>query len=233
MMTTFYCGGYFIVRPTPKEDFPDADILPTNILSASPCICEMYPDEEGFLWNSTIPSRVHDIQKLGLDEGSFQHIKHWINLRLENQQIGWPNVFFDLETAVEFYRTYLIHLPDLRCIGIGLSECHVKKLFDPSFIEEGGIFQCLDQKKPLSDNGKLLGYEVLGYDTNHFHSYLCNGLQIEYPNLGIELNSYGFITSIEQATEAAEYISGLEGVEVDLYLPWMIREYKVNCNRMF
>ncbi|MFD4705490.1 hypothetical protein ACFWM3_11525 [Gottfriedia sp. NPDC058432] len=57
------------------------------------------------------------------------------------------------------------------------------------------------------------GYVVLGYETNTFHSYLCNGLEKEFKNqFDFSLNENGFIKSLAEAERCCD-IANDENIE--------------------
>jgi hypothetical protein len=194
----YYSGGYYLIEPHERPSCMNGDIVPSTILSVSSCICNTYPD--GFNWyRKQRPPK--------FDEEMAKNCDEWMSAKLDDQQIGWPNVFYNLNTAREFYQKFLFSLSNLRCIGIGLKVEFVKNFLDDVVDYEGGVVQCLMKKTFLEEDGKFLGFETLGYDVNDFHSYLCNGLEEELPPFAISLNSEGLVTNFEQAVEFAESIS--------------------------
>jgi hypothetical protein len=212
----YYSGGYYLIEQLERPSCMNSDIVPSMILSISPCICNTYPD--GFNW-------YREQRPPKFNEEMAKDCEEWMSTKLDDQQIGWPNVFYDLKTAREFYRRFLFSLPNLRCIGIGLKAEFVKDFLDYLISYQGGVVQCLMQKRFLEEGGKFLGFEVLGYDTCVLHSYLCNGLEEELPQFAISLNSEGLITNFKQAVEFAESLSNRgDELEVDYYCPWVLYE---------
>lgn len=217
----YYCGGYFLIEQQARPSYVNTDIVPSTILSVSSCISTTYPN--GFNWfakyNQEMNKEIIEIRK------------KWMGIKVESDQMGWPDVFFDLETAREFYRKFLFPFPKLRCIGIGLKVEFVKDFLDYHLSNGEGISKCLARKRFLNDKGKFLGYEVLGYDSCVLHSFLCNGLEEELPRFGIILNSEGLISTFEQAVKLSEYFSSMDGLEAELYFPWVLKEYELHCLR--
>jgi hypothetical protein len=71
-----------------------------------------------------------------------------------------------------------------------------------------GIYEAVGQGLSLEAGGEVLGYEVLGYEWGGFHSWLCNGLEVDsYREFNIRPNRYGFISNLEEAIKSAEYAS--------------------------
>jgi hypothetical protein len=216
----YYSGGYYLIEQQERPSYMNSNIIPSTILSVSPCICNTYPD--GFNWyRKQKPPEFSDEM--------IKDCKEWMGKKLDDQQMGWPNVFYDLKTAREFYQRFLFSLSNLRCIGIGLKAEFIKNFLDCLISYEEGVPQCLMQKRFLEEGEGFLGFEVLGYDVCSFHSYLCNGLEEELPQFAISLNSEGLITNFKQAVEFAKSISDRgDELEVDYYCPWVLYEYKIS-----
>jgi hypothetical protein len=216
----YYSGGYYLIEQHGRPSYINGSIVPSTILSVSPCICNTYPD--GFNW-------YRDRQLSEFDNKMIKNFKGWMGKKLDDQQIGWPNVFYDLEITREFYKRFLSSLSKIRCIGIGLKAEFIKNFLDCLISYEEGVPQCLIQKKILEEEGEFLGFEVLGYDICSFHSYLCNGLEEELPQFAISLNSEGLIDDFKQAIQFSESISNRgDELEVDYYCPWALYEYKIS-----
>lgn len=147
----YYSAGYLIIGKCDREEWMDDEIFPTKVVSASSCICDSYPHAWGFpdSWrprggdvytiSKAIPwpsgpkppgrdeiiSSVKD--KLNLDRRSFSKLQKWVKKQYKAKNIEFPNVFLSLNTAREFHRTYLKHIPDLELIGMGFSKETIEK----------------------------------------------------------------------------------------------------------
>jgi hypothetical protein len=79
----------------------------------------------------------------------------------------------------------------------------------------------------VASPAQILGFEILGFEGDSFHSWLCNGLERDAAdNLGIRPNDAGFISSPADAIRVAEYCNRDDvGSEPVLWLPWLAVEY--------
>jgi len=146
----YYSAGYLIIKKSDRQECMDGAILPPKIISASSCICDVYPYAWGFStgrrprggdlfhiitiewpWGQESPGRKEIMknvkQKLNLDSRSFSKLEIWVKKQFEAKNIIFPNVFLSLNTAKEFHRTYLRHIPDLELIGMGFSKETIEK----------------------------------------------------------------------------------------------------------
>ncbi|MHC4976429.1 MAG: hypothetical protein ACYTF7_07465, partial [Planctomycetota bacterium] len=76
------------------------------------------------------------------------------------------------------------------------------------------------------------GFESLGLDYDHFHSYLCKSLETDcVDKLGIKINKYGRFDSFEDCEKATDYIAlDSIGAEPVCWFSWCVREYPLNAS---
>ena len=68
------------------------------------------------------------------------------------------------------------------------------------------VFKNIKEEACVDHRGKVLGYEILKYDFERFHSYICNELYEDYnEKYGFKLNSNGFISTLDEAEKLADY----------------------------
>ena len=73
-----------------------------------------------------------------------------------------------------------------------------------------------------------IGYDILGWDYSHFHSYLCNALQKEFPNL--KINEIGLISNtFEETAEFARYANEHELGEPVEWIPVSVTRLTDKC----
>lgn len=221
--------------PTPRKDYMDEKIIPETVLSVSSCLCKQYPDT-GTLWGNSEVKKARYMDQLGLSLNTFQLFEKWIEEHRNTSDVLFPQVFSSLHSAQDFLNRFLIQLPGIRIISIGLPERYKSdflediELFSSKNPEPYGVEKMLLQHHPPEIEGaKKVGYEVLGFDSGSFHSYLCNGLERDFrQHFNFSPNRYGLINSIEEADRYSDYCNGLgeEETESVLWLPWAIYEYK-------
>jgi len=148
---------------------------------------------------------------------------------------GWPNVFFELHDAHDFQRRFASGRADIVVIGIGLEQATANPfLQQPDLVQrsvivdpQNGVSQRLQRREPMTAGGRALGYELLGMDVPPLTSWAVNDLPVlVHDRLGISVNEDGLITSFDEASRAAEFISRLDVPSEPLdWTPWLIVRY--------
>ena len=230
-VSQYVSGGYFLVKYAHRAESMSADLLPARILSASNCISDI-PDAWAVKWaNYNETDRNEEAAKFGITSEILPQAIDWVTSGLESQKIGWPVVFYSLETAREFAQSFLPHETELALVGIGLRPEFAAFLLREEKPPENhgtpGIYEALSRGWSLEAGGEVLGFEVLGYEWGGFHSWLCNGLEVDtYREFNIRPNRHGFISDLEEAVKSAEYASREEvGAEPALWQPWLVVTY--------
>ena len=180
----YISGGYYIVSPSERADYMDKTILPETILSASVCLCDLHPDID-ILWGSSEKKKQTYSKELNLSNSAFEELEGWVHKKHEDNTFNFPQLFTTVDLAREFKKTFLNRLNDIRIIGIGLQENFVEEFLDEEETlsraaeERYGIETLLMNKTTMGmEVSKKKGYEVLGFDSGQFHSYICNGLDM-------------------------------------------------------
>ncbi|MGX9807750.1 hypothetical protein ACV3PA_10975 [Exiguobacterium acetylicum] len=212
----YLSAGYYLIQPTPRKEYMDKTVVQKSILSVSECICTHYPDTS-ILWGESEVKKERYMEQLGLSLNSFQLLEQWIEEHRKTDDVLFPQVFSNLDAAKAFLNRFLHHLPDIRIICIGLPE-----QYKVDFLEDVAAFssknpEAYGVEKMLSghlssdmDGGKKIGYEVLGFDSGLFHSYLCNGLERDFSQkFNFSLNSRGLIHTLEEADRYSNYCNKL------------------------
>ncbi|WP_342541930.1 hypothetical protein MHH33_12745 [Paenisporosarcina sp. FSL H8-0542] len=229
----YISGGYYIVSPSERADYMDKTLLPETILSASVCLCDFQPDIN-ILWGGSQKKKQTYSKELNLSNSAFEELEGWVQKKFEDGTFKFPQLFTTVDLAREFKKTFLNHINDIRIIGIGLEENFAEEFLDEEETlskpakERYGIETLLMNKTTMDmEVTKKNGYEVLGFESGQFHSYICNGLEKDYNNnFKFSLNENGFIPNREMAIKCCEY-SNDEELETEsvLWLPWAIFEY--------
>ncbi|MDR6227365.1 hypothetical protein [Desmospora profundinema] len=211
-----YLGGYFIIE---KKD----------IISASNCVCDTYPDEWAYSWAGYDRELLSDIEeKTQKSRRELVLLRKWVEKKFDSEQIGWPNVFYSLKLAIDFQSEFLKNI-DTRIIGIGTTLDHLKNILEENKsdddVDPGGVYHTLAKQIEVDMRGRIAGYDILGYEGGFFHSFMCNGLKDEYEKMGIFLNKYHLLPTFQKAELAAQATSGREDLELFSYQPWEIRLY--------
>lgn len=205
--------GYYIVEPVTK---PEGISLPCKqIISSSNCISIHHPDLDEFFWLGREEKAGTYQEKLRLSDSTFLQLKEDISILLDEMKMGTDGIFCHLKDAKEIYQKYFFKDNKIRIIGISVEDFYTDVLQ-----EERGHSDWLHKQEA---QGKLLGFEIIGWDFSGFHSYLCNGLErtIEEDYL-LRVDHQGLIqNSYEEVVNFTKRIKGMgepvEWVPVAVY----------------
>lgn len=231
----YISAGYFLIMPSSRTEYMNPYLIPKTVLSASNCICKQFPDISILWGTSEIRKEQYRNQFEIPPLNSFQLFEKWIENAFHTGDLLFPQVFSSLYAAQEFLNLFLNHHNDIQIISIGLPEQYVD-----DFLEDVALYSSKNPKpygveqmllRHLSselEGANTLGYEVLGFDSGSFHSYLCNGLENDlYQQFNYEPNRHGLIASLEEADRYSDYCNELdEETESVLWFPWAIFKYK-------
>lgn len=230
-------GGYYISKYVERPSYSSADLLPEKILSLSGCICEFVPDTWTLSWTGDLDEdRQKNAAFFGLTPETFKQVSAWTTAHFDNE-VGWPNVCFDLETARLIRDQFIATTEPVVIFGIGLHKTLQNKFCDyakPPEQKEGfapvgetGLYRAIRTASVLQEGGKVLGFEPVSFDQSQEHSWLCNELEKEiHRKLGVRPNENGYIDDFETALKCVDHISLDEvGAEPGLWLPWLIVKY--------
>jgi len=220
-------GGYFITKPIRRPDGPFS-LLPEIFLTASDCFADIATDLWTVDWESYPRKEVaEEAAKFGIPAHLTAELVQWVSA----QMVGGlhPNAFLSLSMAREFVQRFVSE-NGVHIIGIGL---HTSRL--PSFygqlekdMNRGyGLVDRVDRRDLLAAGGTLLGYEPLGYEAVHFHTWLCHYAPDEAQKLfGVRPNQNGLITKLEDAIEITEHLVRT-GAEPAIWEPWLLVKYSL------
>lgn len=219
-------GGYLLIERSKRAAYMDQQLIPEFVQSASGCICEQHPTLDVF-WGMSEKEKALYRARLRLSEEEFLKLTELVEIHQESGELGYPQTFQTVERAKECRDSFFSHI-ELDIIEIGLPESHMS-----DFLEQGdegksperyGV-ECFILKEEIEKpTGRLLGYEVLGYENGMFHSYLCNSLEQDFAKqFTFRLNENGFIPTLEEAERYCSYCNQ-EDIETEpvLWLPWAI-----------
>ena len=125
-------------------------------------------------------------------------------------------------------------IPDrskLVLLGIGLRDGRVEDFLSGVREPETGWFTTISgwlrEHHQMETNGDALGFEVLGFQPEILHSWVCNSLEkTAGRELGIVLNEYGLIPKEAEAEKIAALCDADDGTEPVWWDPWLLVGYK-------
>lgn len=232
MLMNFISGGYYFAQGKHPPEWANLALLPETMWSVSPLISELFPDSWVFSWGK---SRAHRnkseyMKMLGMDMPSFVEMEAHFDTLWNQKSCGFPNVIYDLSVAHTLYKKYFWCVPDIKLLSVGLPETYLDEFaqdmaFPSQYLESSLRYKIL-QKELLPAGGKQLGFDILGFDSAIFWTFLTNGFETKFvQDLEIHLNSYGLIDQYEDAERALEYVRANRHEEGSWYL-WLVTEYQ-------
>ncbi len=221
----FIFGGYYLIQPCKLID-ESFELIPKYFYSQSNCICDKHPALPGYSWTSVSQDERREYaNKLNLNDTEFSNFQDTIDTYFDKNLLGWSNTFYDIDTAREFYNNFLKNLSDVKLFAIGLKLTDVDS-FKVENSDCEGILNALKKNIIIPSSYKFLGFEILGYEWNGFHSFACHDLIIDYKDkLSIDSNGYGLIDNYDNAVKATNYTNfESSGVEPVYWQPWAVFE---------
>lgn len=225
--TPFIAGGYFIIKSAPREAHHSPDLLPQRLISLSNCICPSV--HVYWAW------REQEALDFGIPKSKLAATHREIS------GFDYPNVFLTLDVAQAFINEFLSDARHLHLIGIGLHPERVadflalkQQVYDPHAEEYrqeiSGVSQIVHARLALPTGGQPLGFEVVSYDNQLGHSWLCSGLERDMVDqFNIRPNQHGLIASYKEAQQVYQWIAEdkQQGhrAEPEPYYPWLLVEY--------
>ncbi len=225
----YVSGGYFLVKPMLRAAGM-SELAPAKIVTVSECLCTRVPSTWALSWTSDGEEERRRIaSELGLDDDARAALTRWADAQFD-QELAWPGVFLSLDPAIEV-RDRWLRGADVVLIGISLDEQDCAALLEharPRHEQEGvpGVLAALDRGLTPDPRGVFAGHDVLGWDAGTLHSYVCNGLEIEFDaKLGIRANEQGYFNRDDARRCAALAGDDATGAEPGLWLPWRVAIY--------
>ena len=215
--------GYYITSPVPKPHYMSLEC--EKVLTVSNCICDLHPDLTGCFWDNRAEEQKAYQKTLGLSDSEFSDMKKAVADLFENQRFETDSRFYSQADAHLFMKKYLYNLLELKVICLAIEDEYKNILCEevPQGMKPSPNIPSIFTDEKIA--GKLLGYDILGWDCSAFHSYLCNGFEKvfsqKYP---LKINELGMI---QNPYEEVKDVAGcLDGGEPVIWLPFFIYE----CN---
>src|SRR4051812_37509370 len=115
LMRRYYLGGYYLIRQQPLTFGSSKSKI---VFTCSTCINDGIIDTWSYSWTRRNNAEIETIkQAYRIKDKTVSEIRLWVDSAHDNNKIGWPNLFNDLETAKEFKTRFLSHLVDIKIFG--------------------------------------------------------------------------------------------------------------------
>ena len=229
---SYYFAGCFLIKLKPYVGSLGEHSV---ICSCSSCLNTHLLDEWSYSWlNNLNDPNSNILSPVDLIGNQIHSIQVWVDTQFDNQMIGWINVFFSSEIAMNYKAKFYGTEKDVVLLSLYIEDefrDYILDEFKPrnDSIAEVGIYKCLLNKIPEDDkaNEILLGYDYIGIEeSGSFHSFHCHHLGNDLTKkFRIDLNNYGLFDSSLHKSDVEEYLNdSLTGIEA---VPWGIAKVKM------
>jgi len=227
----YITAGYYLIRIQPIK-FGHSNC--NKIYTCSTCINESLLSRFGRYWVNSVESDEIARKEYNIDSGTIRQIYVWTSKMEKAKEIECGFLFYRWKTALEYRNRFFSHLNDVVILGLYLPEKQADKLiteFEPDCDTEDeiGLLYRLKRRELEADEGKVLGYDLIGLEWQTFHSFHCNDvysiLKREY---GVRINKHGLISSEDNWSELVGYMNDDDSpVEP---VPWYFAKIKLIDN---
>jgi hypothetical protein len=195
--------------------------VPQTFVTLSSCLTRVAPDLWAVDWeNYSQQEREEEASKFGIPPSAITELVEWTTARTE-----FPFGFSSLEDAQGFRR--LSSNESAIVVGIGLHDSLIgsfKGQLEKEANKGSGLLERLERREILRSSGVELGFEPLGFNAMHFHSWLCNYSPEEIEEtLGVHINENGLFGSLAAGIRATNFVR--EHGEQAIWEPWLVAEY--------
>jgi len=225
-------AGFFVSEGGPRHELRSPDLLPSRLVSLSPCIARSYQ----VYWGWQPEKHRVDALAFGIAADRFTDLVAWER----DHGITHPNVFHTLDDARTFAGDFLPARDDVMVLGAGLPASLVDEFLrdheQTSHDAQTGVTSkaswglphVLSLRRPLPEGAELLGFDTVLYGHNLECSWLCTGTErTVFATLGIRPNAYGLIEGIDDAMRVHAWLEAHpEEGEPGPYYPWAVVRYR-------
>lgn len=201
--------GYYICRCEPCPEC--LNILSDVILSVSNCMCTHEPQIElSHGWKPNGDNKQY-INKNFSCTADYLKMSEEINRLFSDNLFFFDGRFLRLKDAKYFFDTYF-NSENYKLLAVRMDEKYKDLLSDDFIVNNEHTYEKFCEH---------LGYDIIGWDIDVFHSFLCNSFQNDYPNL--QFNKFGLINEdFFEVEKIAEEIKGqgepVEWIPVEILL---------------
>jgi hypothetical protein len=240
----YISGGYFVTReieiPTYNRWLRDVcgateDLVPTRIISIA---FDGAADPPLFDWVGVLGE---DYDLFGVHPELMAEKNAWANERY-NTEIGYPNVFYKLETAREYVQRFTKKLAHIHIVGIGLHKDFLPRVEEAERLQperkadngatiaglaDSGFGRALSFAQPCIP-GEILGFDIICWFYNIDRTWHSNGLAVDgFEKFNFRPNQYGLIDNKTDADNLGRYADEIQP-ESGVWLPVLVTRYPLN-----
>lgn len=215
----YIAGGFYITHYMSRPVWMQPTLIPDEYLSLSGCISDRLPVAS--VWHEEIPK---EAENLGMTTQLWEEFKEWSNANL-HKEFGYPDTFYQLNTARDILQRYFPIPNQLMIMGIGLHKSRVQAFLN-DHRDTGdyyGVYKVLSDMQPMQNGAVVKGFEVLGYANGINHSWLCYSMESHCNHdLGVCPNDTGLLQA-HDADMVTAYVTENEGGWG--WQPWLVVHY--------
>ncbi len=229
----YYLGGYFLIKIRPISF---GSLENHSVFTCSSCINDTLLDDWSYSWTTDNNKGISTIKKdFELSDEAIESIREWTDVKYDDENlIGWGDVFFDADTAKNYYTTYFSHLNDIKLFALYFDAKEAQEIineFSPTDSSQGLIGIADSLKRKINENSKVgentIGYDLIGIELGgNFHTFHCHDLFSELAvKFGLSSNASGLFNNTTNWDTVVEYMNdednGFEPV------PWFLAKVKL------
>lgn len=191
--------GYYICELCDTPEWLQG--ISRQILSVSGCIGEQHPRWECFVggWDKKAIQEYQE--KLKLNKEQYIKFSETAKRLFDAESLDVDSRFLRLSDARDFYERFC-RAVSCRVVSVSTTREYYEILAD-----ERKSGNSHDRMNGEDDQNPCLGNDILGWDISGFHSFLCNSLQKELPD--IKFNPMGLLD--HDFTEVAGFANQIKG----------------------
>ncbi len=226
----FYLGAYYLIKLRNSDSI---DSSRKYLYTSSTCINDSLLDGWSLSWaNTTLQEFKEASENFSITSDEIKQIQTWADQKFNEAEIGWSNVFYDLETLSEYKKFFKKFGKDVKTLAIYFSE-EEKDRLSKEFDFEGkttgsvGLETLLSKQIIETQKGKTIGYDLIGIELGgDFHTFYCHDMAEDLRSkFGLEINEYGLIEDCNEWNSLVEYMNA-EGTGCEP-VPWFYVKVKL------
>jgi|SRR5688500_11513430 hypothetical protein len=228
---TNYFGGYYLLR---LKEFDYGRLKGKEVYTCSDCTNDSLINGWSFSWTTKEKDELENIQRnFQIDKEIVDNISVWTDKKLESKNVGWVNVFADLETVKEYKTKFFSHLTDTKIFSIYFPDSEATGIIEEFKPKENngtlGIWDNLTKRTPETNDPKeiVIGYDLIGIElSGDFHSFNCHDIADELKSkYGVTINKYGLIDEQKDWKPLTDFMN--DDVNGHEPVPWYVCKVKM------
>lgn len=224
----YYLGGYYLTKLKPKTFGADSGAV---VYTCSECVNDILISDWSYSWAADNKNVKEAKKKYLLSDTAVRSIQNWVDCAYDEGNVGWVNVFTELEAALEYRRKFFDHLPDIVVMALYFDEVERAAIID-YFLPQGnlgelGLRMMLMKEIAETDDELLLGFDYIGVESSgYFHTFHCHNIGTDLASqFDLSLNRYGLFDRALISKQILDYLHD-EKYNFE-FVPWFVAKVKL------